>query len=85
MNNPPRLFLELKLIYSRITKRNIFAHENDKNEVEFDGRPAFRNKVYLIIINSLKSNLSGRKTAYEVLSVRFEVVTSGVAVEGVIK
>lgn len=47
--------------YNRIRKRKIFPDETGENEVEFDGRSAFRIKVYLKIIDSLKSNLSRRK------------------------
>lgn len=41
----------------------IFADETGDNEVAFDGRSAFRIKVYFTIIDSLKSKLSRRKKA----------------------
>lgn len=61
--------------YSRVRKRKIFADETNENEMEFDGRSAFRTNVFLRVIDSLISNLARRKKAYEVLSDRFEVLS----------
>lgn len=63
--------------YTRVRKRKVFADETRGAGVEgtLDERTAFKNNVFLKIIDSLIANLARRRKAYEVVFSRFEVLS----------
>lgn len=62
--------------YKRIRTRKTFADETIGNEAHLDGRTMFKTQVYIRIIDSLISNLSRRKLAYEHLADKFEILST---------
>lgn len=61
--------------YTRIRARKHFADEGQGDEANLSERSIFKTQVYIKIFDSLICNLARRKTAYEHLDDKFEILS----------